>query len=292
MDVDIYTLLNVKRNSFTIDELKTNYRKLSRSLHPDRGGDERLFKIVTNAFRALMAEARAREGDATHAELKRGYERAADQGVATEGIPRMFAGRNAKDNLKKFNKFFEENRMVNDAEDGYGAQMTTPPGSGDRADVPLPQTYTGGYSRDRFNAVFDTRVAPPTERRLAVYDELGVARLNSSFAMTSLDGRRPDDFSGANGKLEFVDYMKAHSSSRLVDPSQVPERPVYRNFEEYNRARSATQLTFNEDELAGYAVNMERRQRMDGEEARAIRERDEALERYHARMNRLLMMRR
>lgn len=292
MDLDIYTLLNVKRNAFTMEELKANYRKLSRSLHPDRGGDERLFKIVTNAFRTLMAEARNRAGDATHDELKRGYERAADQGSASDGIPRMFAGRNAKDTLKKFNKFFEENKMVNEEDEGYGAMMSAPVGSGDRADVPVPQMYTGGYSHDRFNSVFDSRVAPPTERRLAVFDELGAARLSSSFAVASLDGRRPDDFSGSNGKLEFVDYMKAHSSGRLVDPSLVQARPKYRNVEEFNRARAATQMAFNEQEMAGYALNMARKQQMASEEEHAIRERDEALERYNARMNRLLMMRR
>ena len=304
--MDPYVLLNVRRNC-TEEELKTSFKRMSKKVHPDRGGDEHLFKLLTDAFRKLMVETRTRAGDATHMELKRGYERAttndrtphagagagAGAGASKSALaapPRMFATRDAKENARRFNKFFEENRFESDENDGYGAQMTAAPGTGDRSDIEAPQTYAGPFSRNRFNETFETRVAPPSEQRVAVYDDLSSAQ-GGSFQMSTLDGRRPVDFSGANGNLQYVDYMKAHSSARLVNPSTVGERPVYRNVEDLERARSRT-LQFTPSEMAGYAQVVERRRQIEGEEVRAIRERDDALERYHARMEHLLTMRR
>ena len=295
--MDPYVLLNVRRNC-TEDELKASFKRMSKRVHPDRGGDEHLFKLLTDAFRQLMAETRARRGDSTHEELKRGYARASssaaepgDRGSeGSEGMPRMFATRDAKENARRFNQFFEENRFVSDENDGYGAQMSAPPGSGNRDDVEAPRTYAGPYSRTRFNEAFESRVKPPAERRVAVYDELASA-FGPAFQVSTLDGRRPDDFSGASGNLQYVDYMKAHTTSRIVDPTMVAERPAFRNVEELERTRSRN-LQFTPNEMAGYAHAMERRRQIDSEESRAIKERDDALERYNARMERLLTLRR
>ena len=299
--MDPYVLLNVRRNC-TEEELKSSFRRMSKKVHPDRGGDEHLFKLLSDAFRKLMSETRARQGDATYMDLKRGYERATGSGagsgagsgfgarVESAAIPRQFATRDAEENARRFNKFFEENRFVSDENDGYGAQMTAAPGTGDRSDVGAPHTYTGPYNHNRFHETFETHVAPPTERRVAVFDELGAAQ-GLPYQVSTLDGRRPADFSGADGNLHYVDYMKAHSMARLVDPSTVAERPQYRNVNELERSRSRG-LQFTPDEMAGYAQAMERRRQIESEEVRAIRERDEALNRYNARMERLLTLRR
>ncbi len=51
-----YDILGVKPNS-SADELKNAYRKLAHKFHPDVCGDERMFKLVTEAYEALAAGA-------------------------------------------------------------------------------------------------------------------------------------------------------------------------------------------------------------------------------------------
>lgn len=50
--MDYYSTLGVKRNA-SQDEIKTAYRKLAMKHHPDRGGDEKRFKEISEAYDVL-----------------------------------------------------------------------------------------------------------------------------------------------------------------------------------------------------------------------------------------------
>ena len=41
-----YDVLGVSKN-FTLEELKYNYKKVAKRVHPDRGGNEKLFKLLS-----------------------------------------------------------------------------------------------------------------------------------------------------------------------------------------------------------------------------------------------------
>ena len=49
---DYYEVLGVNKNS-TADEIKKAYRKLAKEHHPDKGGDETLFKEISEAYEIL-----------------------------------------------------------------------------------------------------------------------------------------------------------------------------------------------------------------------------------------------
>ncbi len=49
---DYYTVLGVPRNA-TKDEIKKAYRRLAHQYHPDKGGDEKLFKEINEAYQIL-----------------------------------------------------------------------------------------------------------------------------------------------------------------------------------------------------------------------------------------------
>ena len=52
MDRDLYSILEVDQNA-TIDEIKSAYRKKAIIHHPDKGGDEEMFKKLNHAYEVL-----------------------------------------------------------------------------------------------------------------------------------------------------------------------------------------------------------------------------------------------
>ena len=52
MNKDYYKTLNINRNA-TQDEIKKAFRKLSKTHHPDKGGDENIFKELSEAYDTL-----------------------------------------------------------------------------------------------------------------------------------------------------------------------------------------------------------------------------------------------
>jgi len=52
MNKDYYKTLNINRNA-TQDEIKKSFRQLSKQHHPDKGGDENVFKEISEAYDTL-----------------------------------------------------------------------------------------------------------------------------------------------------------------------------------------------------------------------------------------------
>jgi len=62
MNKDYYKTLNINSNSST-DEIKKAFRNLSKTHHPDKGGDENRFKEISEAYDTLGNEEKRREYD-------------------------------------------------------------------------------------------------------------------------------------------------------------------------------------------------------------------------------------
>ena len=62
MNKDYYKTLNINRNS-SQDEIKKAFRTLSKQHHPDKGGDESVFKGLSEAYDTLSDENKRREYD-------------------------------------------------------------------------------------------------------------------------------------------------------------------------------------------------------------------------------------
>lgn len=59
---DYYQILGVQKNA-TQEDIKKAYRKLAHQYHPDKGGDEKKFKEVSEAYRVLSDEGKRRQYD-------------------------------------------------------------------------------------------------------------------------------------------------------------------------------------------------------------------------------------
>lgn len=62
MPYEYYDILNVKRDA-NMQDIKKAYRNLARELHPDKGGDEKRFQDLSNAYNVLSDVKKRREYD-------------------------------------------------------------------------------------------------------------------------------------------------------------------------------------------------------------------------------------
>ena len=94
MNKDYYKILNINRNS-SQDEVKKAFRSLSKQHHPDKGGDENVFKEMSEAYDTL-GDIKKRE-EYNH-KLDNPFHGGNEDGVNMQDI---------------FNKFFNQNRRQN-----------------------------------------------------------------------------------------------------------------------------------------------------------------------------------
>jgi curved DNA-binding protein CbpA len=281
---------------FTWDELKEAFRQRAKLVHPDRGGSEALFNAVTECFRRLATEYKAREADRPHHELR------ADA--------RAFSARQAEaplsitaEDLKgdkfneTFNKLFDSNKLGDDEDFGYGGQMAA--SSKTRDDISVPQFMQatkakGDKFAKEFNKVFEEATLPATNEvvRYAEPDALPMAR---QVQFTEIGAGRPGDFTRAatdGSGLPYSDYMAAYNNSRLVDPRAVQARREYRNVNDYTAARAARlEEGATTEELAYRAEREERERRREEERVRRAKERDNRHEQHFNQVSQLFLKR-
>lgn len=289
MGLNPYDVLGVRKN-FEFDELKDAYRRIAKIVHPDKGGSQHLFQMVTDCFRTLAHEYKARTSDRPHHELKREAQQYYENVQSRSNpMPRM---NNSTENFNdRFNRAFEENKLEDENDIGYGSMMT--PSSKNRDDIEIPRMFRK-FDHKSFNTVFDKVTLDPS-KEVVVYREPEALPLAKKMQYTELGGDRPDDFSStAEGterrNLQYTDFKKAHTMTRLVDPRAVQQRTNYKNIEQYEAARART-LKAPETR-----AEIEWRMRKEQEEQEAERRRlerlkirDDMIAVQHEKMNRSLL---
>jgi molybdenum-dependent DNA-binding transcriptional regulator ModE len=284
-NLDPYEVLGVPKR-FTWDQLKDAYRQKAKLVHPDKGGTQELFTLVTDCFRSLAEEYKRNVEAKSHSELKKAFTQETE---ATRITKRTDIDQD-EEFYKRFNKMFEENKLEDDeTATGYGHIMAE--SSAKRDDISIPMTMKK-YNNEKFNKQFEKHV--PAGKDVVVYKEPQPLTLAKTMAYTELGGKT-DDFSssverGEKRGLVYSDYMRAHTTSRLIDPRTVQQRIEYKNVEEYDMARAkALASGVTEDERKWQEERDELEQRREHERLERLKQRDHAISQHYERVNGLLM---
>ena len=287
--IDPYDVLGLKK-TFTWDELRDAYRRTARWVHPDKGGSQQMFEVVTDCFKKLAVEFKMRNADRPHYELKRESEahyanepvREPDRERAPPATHPMFSHKknesrndSNKNFQDRFNKFFDENKLDDEEVDaGYGHLMEK--SSKSREEINIPKLISGKVNADRFNSAFEEHTLPES-REIVIHREPDAMQLAKKLQFTEIGGDRPDDFThvpqSARQGLAYTDYKVATTANRLVDPRAIKKRKDYKNVDDYSAHRSSVlEAPMTEDEMAWRA--QKERDELEKEERRLSRMRD------------------
>jgi hypothetical protein len=305
--IDPLKVLNLPQN-FNKEMLRDAYKKMALKSHPDKGGSEYLFKIVTQCYKYLSAEIKKREADKQFYELKEQFQKSIerdDQGKSSrtprkgssstrerskqqeaEAVNNMFYNGSRFDQ-EKFNRYFENNKLGDEVyETGYKEWM-------EKHEVKEAPKFRGSFNSTGFNNHFERHAqAAKDHKQLIKYQEPEALVAVKRLGFTELGQDSIDDFSGENKSmrhLNYMDYKIAHTTSRIVDPNTV-NRQDFRNIQELERARENVSYQMTEQEL----VEMMKRQKLQEklEEKRQVTQQayDRRVEQHYERLNGLLQM--
>lgn len=86
MEKDYYEILGVPRDA-SPEEIKKAFRKLAHKYHPDRGGDEKKFKEINEAYQILSDPVKRKQYDQFGRVFEGGFQGAPQWDVHFEGFP-------------------------------------------------------------------------------------------------------------------------------------------------------------------------------------------------------------
>jgi hypothetical protein len=277
-----YEILGINKN-FTWEELKEAYKRQAKLVHPDKGGTEQLFNLVTDAFKKLAYEYKLKVQDKQHYELKQNYK--AQQPIDTQYKPKIATSTdgNFQD---KFNRLFDENRFEEDEnERGYGNIMAE--SSKTREDINVPKVMNS-FNKNKFHEIFEKQ--EPVTKDVIIYKEPEALVLGKKLNFTEI-GVNVDDFSTDATKkmgLQYTDYMKAHTMNRLVDPRSVKERKEYRNVDDYEADRAnITNRELTPSEIAEQKEIELKKERDEKMRIKRAQYKDERIEKHYNKVSQL-----
>ena len=230
IEYDSYKIFGLSKN-FTWDELKRSYKKLALKAHPDKGGDKIIFDYITNKFYELANDYKMRTDNKNYNELKNDF----NDFIHTN-----------KSNVSKFdddlslndriNKHFETTKIYDeDIDFGYGDKMSESTES--REDFKFNNMFQNRkFDNKSFNNIFDKNVT--VSREVVKHQEPKPMILAKSLAYSEIGVGKNNDYSSSVEKtknLAYTDYMKAHTTNRLIDTNDLNNIKQFKNVKEYKK---------------------------------------------------------
>ena len=271
---------------YTELDIKKAYRNLAIRYHPDKGGSEEVFKILTKAYMYLLKRA---QGDnyveKNFMDLKTNFDR--ETNTKEGGID------NDEFNVKNFNKIFDENKLEDEERDfGYGDWKTT-----DTSEEPA-KIFNQKFTADIFNQVFNelkTNKAPAQD--VIVYEEPRPLTTSNRLGFSDVDYKRSSDYSkeydiqdgNSRQGIYYMDYKRAYTDTTLISPDAVKPRQEYKDIEDAQIAREKQDFTMTDEERAFYEEKKRKEDEYEVERLSRLRKRDDQLETHSSRVNRLLL---
>lgn len=252
LDVNPYTVLNVRRE-FTLDELKTKYKKLAKIHHPDKGGDQDIFDMITDCFKKLLSEYKIRLSDKTFKEMK-------DNFKGELNTTRSYIAN--EESIRKFNKTYDQTRLPNPyLDNGYSEFMN-------EKEV---KTTNMNYVVEKYQDPIG--IQPNLE-----YYELGVHSVNDYSAPNKM-----------NTNLQFSDYKLAHTTSKLIDIDDVKTRGDYRNIDDIKLKRKEQSFDMTNKDKKYYETILQKANDYENNRVNSMKDYDNSWEKQAKYINKLLI---
>lgn len=281
-----FEVLGISSPTDDLDLIKRAYRKQSLRFHPDKGGDERKFAVVTKAYLYLTKKIEQLSVKVASQEELRDNSRQAIQD--TPDYENIYIDKN-NFNPSQFNEVFDKYRLEDDDDHGYGDMMDSADRTKQPDEIEVRRIFDGKFNRDVFNNVFDEDKVE-TRKDIIVYDE-PQPLVSSGLAYYELGRGKTSDFGHSDTVAggQYTDYKRAYTTAnRLIDP-QVVKTKGYKNVEDLERERSNISYDLSPEEARKLEIKKAKQELEEEERALRLRERDNMVESMHHKLNKMMI---
>jgi len=300
-NIDALKMFQLNGN-YTLDELKQAYKKLAMKTHPDKvGGNAEQFQLVTKCYMSLLEKYKNRESDKQFNDLKKGSQNYLEDQQQSRQVNKHMTGQHSgsvgvidkdKFDAKLFNKIYEQNKLWESSDDGYGSWF-----SSEKTDDEAPNEIFGNkFNLNVFNSTFEDYKEKITAQNGAIQEYSDPQELIScSTGFTDIDiyARKIDDFSkplpiagaGSGKELAYTDLKTAYTSrGAFIDPSKV-EYKTYKSVDELKRDRGNIRYDMTPDQMREYEMKKYRESEEEERRQELIRQRDNIVANTYGKMH-------
>ena len=217
--LDPYKILGISKE-YDEYSLKKAYLKTAMKTHPDRGGTPAQFQQVSIAYTLLKKKLKERENTHSHNDLREGS-REYVQNQSNQ--PKINVNMTENFDADVFNKIYEENKIPDVYDEGYGSWMDSNPA----LETDQQKLFQNGFNKDLFNSTFEQYKKEQSQKQsgnqLVKYQEpeVRISMSNQDSLMTLGQGKITN-FGGSTDNLQYTDYKQAFTDgSTLIDTSTV-----------------------------------------------------------------------
>lgn len=216
--LDPYKILGISKN-YDEKTLKKAYLKAAMKTHPDRGGTQAKFQLVSIAYTLLTKKLKEKDNSHSHQDL-RNMSREYTQQQANQ--PMINTKMTDNFDVDVFNRIYEENKIPEVYDEGYGSWME----KNTNPEIEQKKLFQNGFNKDMFNATFEQykkEQSQKTGNQLVQYKEPEVRMsMQNQDSLMTLGQGKITNFGGTTDNLSFTDYKQAFTDgSMLIDTSSV-----------------------------------------------------------------------
>ncbi len=256
--------------ALTEDALKAAYKKAAFKAHPDKGGSEKAFELVTRSYAYLSEILRRIRGGRDQLKKVEAPNALKDERFKdSQEFQHVQPIRLNPDKLdmNAFNKMFEQTRVPDPEEEGYGDWLRT---EGTNSSAP---NFSGKFNRDVFNQMFVDESAKHKQatNQLAVVSPQAVVMAPTMGV--ELGRGKPDDFTAPfNAQTKYTDLRAAYTTESTFSGQVANVRVDPRDYESYANSRKRAPDPLRDEEREALAA---------AEKAMAEREQQRAFRAAH-----------
>ena len=267
-----YKILGIPKN-FDEKILKKAYLRLAMKTHPDRGGSQEQFQQVSIAYTVLLKRLKDQNNNHGHTDLRDNSK----QYMETQTHDSL-QNVNLSDKFDSdvFNKIYDENRISDVYDSGYGKWMSKNPASEEEP----KKMFNGNFNKNMFNNEFEKYKKDQQKQmgsQVTKYDEPQVdISFKGKDSLMVLGKGNISDFSGeSNGGLNYRDYKDAFTNSCLIDVSSTDTRGRPRNINDMESSRSDISYQMSHEDQQRYQLKKQKEEQQEQHRLQRLQEYEE-----------------
>ena len=274
---DPYYILGVNKEDNN-DKIEKQFKKLILKTHPDRGGNSDLFQLVIQAYNTIYNDRLSNSGINNHHDvnqLRNQHNQFEEQRPQYENVNMS----SKKFDSDKFNMVYEDNKMYNPYDDGYG----------DWSKEEVNDNQPKNVKESDFNNVFNQHNNHQIQKYI-VPEEM-YAGIN--IECETLGIRKIDDFtkgfSMSDNTLQYTDLKRALGGNELIIDNNIQTED--RDIQNYKSKRESCINEVNEVEQNYYKQKEIEDNNYETNRMMSLHQMDEEIVNHFNKVNRLMISR-